>query len=1503
MTGQDMPSAIRAALVAVRDMKARLASREREPIAIVGIGCRFPGATDGPDGFWRMLCEGVDAVAPIPAHRWDADVWYDPDPSAVGKTYCRHAAMLPDVTGFDAAFFNIAPREAVTLDPQQRLLLETAWEALEHAGIAPDSLAGSRTGVFVGTMNHDYELLVRRSAAVAGQDEYAGTGTGNSFQAGRLAYVLGLSGPALAVDTACSSSALAAHLACQSLRSGECDMAIAGAANLILVPDTFVTMARFRALAPDGRCKTFDASADGYGRGEGAGVVVLQRLSDARAAGRRVIAVIAGSAVNHDGAAAGLTVPNGIAQQAVIRAALAQAELPADRIGYVEAHGTGTILGDPIEITALAAVQSGRPADRPLLVGSVKTNFGHLEAAAGIAAIIKVALMLRHGRIPPNLHFDRPNPAIDFAAIPAAVPTRLTGWPDDGEPRCAGVSAFGMSGTNVHLILRQDAPEDAVEGAEPGPHVLALSARDDDALAAMAGRIASALGTDDAPSLADAAWTLATGRKQFERRLAVVADTAPEAASRMEAAQVIRGIAPIAGDRTKVAFVFSGQGVQWPGMAAGLYRSDPAFRETVDRCLGAVDDRLDPPLAAIMWDPSDPRINQTAYAQPALFAVQAGLVALWRSLGVQPDLVLGHSVGEFAAAWTAGVLDLEDAMRLVAERGRCMQALPGNGTMIAVQAAADDLTPMLDGHTALAGINGAVETVLSGHSAALEALGAELDARNIRWRRLAVSHAFHSPLMQGVIEPFMSVARTFAAQAPKLRWVSTVTGRLMAAAPGADYWGRQIRDPVLFAPALSELARQNIDCAIEIGPGATLTALARRALPDPRVAWLPSLRPYTDDRRSLREAVAAAWTAGVAVRLEALHRADRPCPPANLPTYPFQRQRHWIAAEPPPRPARKSTAIMYRIAWEPLPLPESLIRTGRWLVVADTGGIAGALAAAGLPVTIIAPHDLVRHLDGDIVGVLYLPALDLDPWAVTADLRSAVDGVLTLARAAVALGADSPPMLWVTRAAQPVGTDVPQPAGATLWGLGRTIALEYPEAAPVLLDLPPDQPTRHNGVPDKAVAAILGLLPKVAACRDEGERQWAWRPNQGWLAPRLTLADSQATPAPLRADRAYLVTGGMRGVGLSVALHLARQGARHVVLAARSQPSPAAIAAIEQAGARAYAVPADVADRLAFAAALAAAGTPPLAGVVHAAGVLDNAVLAGLHWPAFARVLAPKVDGLATLLAATTGTELDFLVLFASGAGVLGSAGQGNYAAANAYLDAAAAALAVSGQRAISIAWGPWSGLGMAAAEDVSWARKGVQLLEPEDALAAFSTLTGQAKSAAVLSFDWVRYRTVDRSAFLDRLAPRPARTSVDPLPVRLRAAPARERQNLAEQEVWELVRTVLQLPPDASAEPDRPFAEFGMDSLMALDVRTELARRVGRPLPATLLYDHPTLTALARYFAADPPGTGEPLARPVALPIGAEPPAGRKTVAAMNEADLQAYVLRKRAKRRQAIP
>jgi acyl transferase domain-containing protein/acyl carrier protein len=884
----------RLALLAV-ELQSRVDELERAgraPLAVIGLGCRFPGGADDPASFWRLLADGVDAITEVPPERWDVDAWYDPDPEKPGTMATRYGGFVRDVDRFDAQFFGIAPREAASMDPQQRLLLEVAWEALEHAGLSADRLAGSRTGVFVGICNSDYYQMLLE-ADPAAQDAYVATGGAHSVAAGRLAYVLGLQGPNLAVDTACSSSLVAVHLACRSLRAGECRVALAAGVNLILAPHVTVLLSRGRMMAPDGRCKAFDARADGFVRAEGCGVVVLKRLADALADGDPVLAVIRGTALNQDGRSNGLTAPNGPSQEAVLREALADAGLAAADVGYVEAHGTGTSLGDPIELQALgAALGAGRPADRPLLVGSVKTNLGHLEAAAGVAGLIKTVLALQHGEIPASLHFERPNPHVAWERLPVTVAARRQPWP--AGPRIAGVSSFGFSGTNAHVIVEAAAPAPPAPPAS-GSRVIALSARTEPALRRLAGRWAEALATEGAP-LVDAAFTSVAGRAAHEHRLAVLAGSCAEASAALAA--VARGEAPAIGGRAGrrapgVAVLFTGQGAQWPGMGRELYEQEPAFRAALDRCAAALRDELKEPLLDVLWGPASDRLDDTRWTQPALFAVEWALAELWRAWGVEPAAVLGHSAGEYAAACVAGVLQVEDAVRLVAARGRVLGALPPGGGMAAAWESEARVREVVAPWPAVefAAVNGPAAVVLSGPLADLEAACRALESLGVKTERLRVSYAAHSSMLDPMLDEFAAVAAAVRYRPAVVPFVSTLTGRL--AAPDeiarADYWVRQTREPVRFGDAVRAARAAGGELFVEAGPHPVLANLGQQSVTD--ATWVGTLRRGRADREQALEAAATLWTRGVAVDLARAQPGRRV---SGLPTYPFERDRHWV---------------------------------------------------------------------------------------------------------------------------------------------------------------------------------------------------------------------------------------------------------------------------------------------------------------------------------------------------------------------------------------------------------------------------------------------------------------------------------------------------------------------------------------------------------------------------------------------------------------------------------
>jgi len=894
-------SPVKQALAEIRDLRARLAAAEssrREPIAIVGMGMRFPGGVRDAESYAELLWSGRDAVTEIPRQRWSLDALYAEDPDQPGKMTTRHGAFLDDVDQFDAEFFSISPREAASMDPQQRLILEVGWEALENSGRSPTALSGTSVGIYLGIANGDYgRALYSHPEAI---DAYFGTGNAFSVAAGRLSYYLGLQGPSLAIDTACSSSLVAVHLACQALRLGECDLALAGGVNLILTPEMNINFSKARMMAADGRCKTFDAAADGYVRGEGCAMIVLRRLTDALACGDRILAVIKGSALNQDGRSGGLTAPNGPAQEAVISAALANAGIEASAVSYVETHGTGTPLGDPIEAGALGAVFKNN-RDEPLLIGSVKTNFGHLEAASGLAGLIKVVESLRRQAIPQNLHFHRGNPLIEWDALNLAVPTQNMPWKPISGRRIAGVSSFGFSGTNAHIVVEEAplVPAPVAAATERPLHILALSARDPEALRDLAGRYADRLA--DAPPIADVCFSANSGRSHFDHRLSVVGASTTamrEALLAFRDGQSHPGLAVGTADETqrpRVVFLFTGQGSQYAGMGRTLYDAGPVFREALDESANGFAPYLDRDLLEIMF--SDAKINEARYAHPTIFSLQVALTRLWRSWGIEPIAVLGHSLGEYAAAHAAGVLSLPDAIRLVAERGRLTQELPVGGAMAAVLAPHDVVEAEVrrsEGALEVAGWNGPQNVVIAGESETVESAMAHLRAAGFEAKRLRVSYAGHSRFVAPAVPALAGVLKTVAFKPPRLTLVANVSGKV--AGPNEmscpEYWTKQIREPVRFAQAMETLAGMGVTHFIEIGPHPVLLGMGADCIPGLGPAWLPSLHRDRGGWRDLVESLQRLYVDGATPDWEGFDRGYSRVR-VSVPTYPFRRRRHW----------------------------------------------------------------------------------------------------------------------------------------------------------------------------------------------------------------------------------------------------------------------------------------------------------------------------------------------------------------------------------------------------------------------------------------------------------------------------------------------------------------------------------------------------------------------------------------------------------------------------------
>lgn len=1581
------------ALLDLRQMRQKLHSIESaktEPIAVLGMGCRFPGGADTPDDFWQLLKTGTDAVQEVPTDRWDIDAYYDPNPQSPGKMTTRYGGFVEQLYEFDPYFFGLSPREAETLDPQQRLLLEVSWEALEQAGLAPDSLKGSKAGVFVGICSSDYsqQLLQRGPAEI---DAYLGTGNTHSVAAGRLSYWLGLTGPSLAVDTACSSSLVAVHLAVQSLRQGECNFALVGGVNRILSPEATINFSKAQMLSADGRCKTFDAAADGYVRGEGCGMVVLKRLSDAVSDRDIIQAVIRGSAINQDGRSSGLTVPNGPAQQAVIREALANGGVKPNQVRYIEAHGTGTALGDPIEIGALGAVFSapkpgqklGQNLDQnsdPLVVGSLKTNIGHLEGAAGIAGLIKAVLTLKNQEISRSLHFENPSPHIDWSRHAIKVAATALPLPDQS---LVGVSSFGFSGTNAHVVLGpapEAEPETAKSSLRP-LHLLTLSAKSPEALQQTIRRYQAYLAANPEVAVEDVCFTSNVGRTHFEHRLSAITPDTTQLKAQLDRAQTgetVLGLQQSAATQAggQLAFMFTGQGSQYAAMGRQIYLTELCFRETITHCNDLLASHLDVSLIDLLYGSETgsktgsktDKLNDTAYTQPALFAVEYALAQLWQGWGIVPDVVMGHSVGEYVAACVAGIFSLEDGLKLIAARGRLMQALPTTGeragSMAAVMASETKVRQMIRPMTAegnsgsevsIAAINGPESVTVSGTVKAIATLCQQLEKAGIKTKPLTVSHAFHSPLMAPMLDAFRQVARSITYSLPRLDIVSNLTGQLSADMATPDYWCRHILEPVRFADGVQTLQAEQCDRLLEIGPKPLLLGMAKLCWSADAPTLIPSLRSGQSDWQTLLEGVAQLHHQGTPIDWAAVNQGYR-YRRLPLPTYAFQRgvyKAHIPQKGQVSRPRStvieaieqgqaealttllterlslspdqvtllpsliaglieyhqtESTAqsaqdnlqdLFYTVDWQAQPSAResaseaetSNKSLGHWLIFTDRNGdaIAQAIEQQGgtwtqvyaqAPYTQLAdnrwsidptqPADFNRLLNEvtdlgsrPLQGILHCWSLEAtNPTAdsLMETQQRSCGSALSLLQALDAHTWATLPKLWfLTQGAMPVDNPAIAVAQSPLWGMARVISLEYPQFWGGLCDLPADH------LP--AARLVHELQKRLSGSTED---HIALRADARYVA---RVAPSQPKPTqtlPVTANSTYLITGGLGSLGLQVAQWLVNQGANQLVLTGRSRPNSSAqerIAYLENQGAKILVAQADVTQiedlRQLFGQIDKA--LPPLAGIVHAAGVADTQGLFNLDWETFAKVLRPKVVGAWNLHCLSQTRPLDFWVSFSSISAVWGSQGLAHYAAANHFLDGLAHYRHQQGLPAISINWGPWADGGMVADESQTWLnQRGLDVLPPTLGLAALGyLLQSEAVQTVVAKVDWTRlrslYEVAESRPLLSQLgnvasrAEKAGKQQRDPIWQMLAAAPPDERIEELVNYLRSQVGQVLKVSdPNKLPSSQQGFFDMGMDSLMAVELKTQLEDSLACHLPATLLIEAPNLQALATFLAKD---------------------------------------------------
>ncbi len=1439
-----------------------------DPVVIVAASCRYPGGVRSPEDLWQLLAEGRDAISELPGDRgWDLGNVYGTDPDRPGTTYSRAGGFVYDAGLFDAAFFGISPREALAMDPQQRLLLETSWEALERGGIDPASLRGTQTGVFVGAGYQGYGGDGERVPEEA--EGHLIAGISSSVLSGRIAYSLGLEGPALTIDTACSSSLVAVHLAAQALRSGECSLALAAGATILGSTLSFTGFSRQRGLAADGRCKPFGAEADGFGIAEGVGMLVLERLSDARRNGHPVLATVRGSAVNQDGASNGLTAPNGLSQQRVIRQALANAGLEPADVRVVEAHGTGTKLGDPIEAQALLATY-GQDRTAPLRLGSVKSNIGHTQAASGVAGIIKMLQAMEHGVLPRTLHADVPSPFIDWSAGNIELLTEARPW--EG-PRRAGVSSFGMSGTNAHVIIERVDPVEEEPAAEDDGTARAvawtLSGRTEEAVREQARTLLDRLDADPL----DVGYSLAVTRTTFERRAVVVGADREELAAGLRA--VRDGEAPVhtadAGRRT--VFVFPGQGTQWAGMALELLESAPVFAERFAECERALAPHIDWSLTEVLRAGEYEQVDRI---QPVLFSVMVSLAALWRSCGVAPDAVVGHSQGELAAACVAGALSLEDAAKIVALRSKALTALAGQGAMMFVAMAAEPLRERVaawDGRIGVAAVNGPASVTVSGDPEALEELSAALsDEGVLRWPIPGADFAAHSRQVERIHHELMRVLDGVTPRPTTVGFWSTADSTwLDGSALDVAYWYRNLRQTVEFDQAVNQLIAAGYDTFVEVSPNPVLAIWVQQAMEatDGGVV-VGTLHREAGGLDRFLTSLGELHARGAAVDWAAVHRGGRR---VDLPTYPFRRQHYWLVPRPlEPRdlPAAEDTdAWRYRVDWRVLHGLPVRPATGDWLVVTPAGtdvtAHLDALRRHGLT-TLVVPWEaaddrttgaarLRAAVDGhEPAGVLSLLGLADRPWSDGTVLPAALP--LTVALIGALGDADIDAPLWgATRGAVSVGPADPLagPAQAALWGLGGVAGVEYPGRWAGLVDLPAT-------FDDRAAQRLLAILTG-----ESGEDQVAVRPS-GVYCRRIAHADRSASGRPWQPGGTVLVTGGLGALGGHVARWLATAGAEHLLLTGRrGADTPGAdelTAELRALGARVTVAACDVADRDAVAELLA--GIPaetPLTAVVHAAGVLDDGVIDSITAERAAAVARPKADAALVLHELTREMDLSAFVLFSSLASTIAGTGQGSYAAANAYLDALALHRRDLGLPATSVSWGLWAGKNLTDdAVAARLVRDGMPAMDPARAVAALGHAVGSGEPHVIVSdFAWDRF-----VAAFTALRPSPLIADLPEVAALAGRTAAPERPAALDRTaLMELVRTAAAEAlgyEDADAiGRDRVFKDLGCDSLTAVELRNRLSTATGLRLPVTLVFDHPTPTAVVDHLVAE---LGEPEVR-----------------------------------------